>query len=133
MIALRAAALLVASLAVATGGCPVAVTDNYTLAGEEGCADGAQGGEETDVDCGGRDCAACDAGDACRLPRDCVSASCQLAVCQEPTCSDDVANGSETDVDCGGPDCDWCLVGSACDRDTDCASGLCAAGACAVP
>ncbi|NNE29369.1 MAG: hypothetical protein HKN16_07020, partial [Saprospiraceae bacterium] len=48
------------------------------------CTDGVQNGNETGVDCGGPDCAAC------------------------PTCTDGIQNGSETDVDCGGPDCPAC-------------------------
>ncbi|MEM6772043.1 MAG: GEVED domain-containing protein, partial [Bacteroidota bacterium] len=50
------------------------------------CSDGIQNGNETGVDCGGPDCAAC------------------------PTCSDGIQNGNETGVDCGGPDCSACPV-----------------------
>ena len=42
------------------------------------CTDGVQNGNETGVDCGGSDCAAC------------------------PTCSDGIQNGDESGVDCGG-------------------------------
>lgn len=51
------------------------------------CTDGIQNGNETGVDCGGPDCAAC-----------------------PPSCTDGIQNGDETGVDCGGPDCDPCPV-----------------------
>ncbi|MFK8162357.1 MAG: cohesin domain-containing protein [Lewinella sp.] len=44
------------------------------------CDDGIQNGNETGVDCGGPDCAAC----------------------VTPTCNDGIQNGTETGVDCGG-------------------------------
>jgi Ca-dependent carbohydrate-binding module xylan-binding len=39
---------------------------------------------ETDVDCGGPACGACDVGDTCLVDTDCLSSSCQLNVCQAP-------------------------------------------------
>lgn len=61
----------------------------FTSCGDdETCDDGIQNQDETGVDCGGADCAAC------------------------PTCSDGIQNGDETGVDCGGTNCDDCLVGA---------------------
>ncbi|PHI21304.1 hypothetical protein CEQ90_02580 [Lewinellaceae bacterium SD302] len=73
------------------------------------CNDGIQNGNETDVDCGGTDCAACPTcddgvqnGDESGV--DCGGPDC--AAC--PTCFDGIQNGGETGVDCGGPDCAAC-------------------------
>lgn len=51
------------------------------------CTDGIQNGDETGIDCGGSECAAC------------------------PTCSDGIQNGDETGVDCGGSACSACPEG----------------------
>ncbi|WP_026231607.1 cohesin domain-containing protein [Neolewinella persica] len=51
------------------------------------CSDGIQNGNETGVDCGGPDCAAC----------------------PTPTCSDGIQNGTETGIDCGGS-CAPCIA-----------------------
>lgn len=48
------------------------------------CNNGIQDADETGIDCGGADCAAC------------------------PSCTDGILNGSETGIDCGGPDCPAC-------------------------
>lgn len=47
------------------------------------CTDGAKNGAETDVDCGGGDCAPCVAGMQCLANADCLSASCVDGVCAE--------------------------------------------------
>ncbi|MCA9527191.1 MAG: FG-GAP repeat protein [Myxococcales bacterium] len=44
------------------------------------CTDGMQGGDETDVDCGGS-CAACGAGKACLFNGDCANNDCRAGVC----------------------------------------------------
>ncbi len=70
-------------------GCPVAVTDTYTLEPETegqggasgGCQDRVLNGDETDVDCGGADCDACRTGQVCREASDCVSQVCTADVC----------------------------------------------------
>ncbi len=85
MTGLRSIPLVVAALGLV--GCPVAVTDTYTLEPEAqggagpDCNDRRQNGDETDIDCGGSDCAACEMGRACVAARDCVSGSCQAEVC----------------------------------------------------
>ncbi len=73
------------------------------------CSDGIQNGNETGIDCGGPDCAAC----------------------PTATCSDGIMNGNETGVDCGGPDCVPCMA-------AECGAGssnfnLCIEDACDIP
>ncbi|MEO1434903.1 MAG: GEVED domain-containing protein, partial [Bacteroidota bacterium] len=73
------------------------------------CDDGIQNGNETGVDCGGPDCAACPTCDdgiqnGNETGVDCGGPDC--AAC--PTCDDGIQNGNETGVDCGGPDCAAC-------------------------
>ena len=77
--------------------------------GTPSCTDGILNGQETGIDCGGPDCAACPTctdgilnGNETGI--DCGGPDC--AAC--PTCTDGIQNGSETDVDCGGPDCAAC-------------------------
>ncbi|WP_020538535.1 zinc-dependent metalloprotease [Lewinella cohaerens] len=73
------------------------------------CTDGIQNGNETGVDCGGPDCAACPTcfdgiQNGNETGVDCGGPDC--AAC--PTCFDGIQNGDETGVDCGGPDCAPC-------------------------
>ncbi|MEM9458200.1 MAG: hypothetical protein AAGF11_28755 [Myxococcota bacterium] len=89
------------------------------------CVDGLQNGEETDVDCGGPDCAPCGDGQMCEDNFDCASDSCDGNVCQPPACDDGALNGLETDIDCGGPDCAPCQDGDDCLTDFDCESMVC--------
>ena len=79
------------------------------------CSDGIMNGNETGVDCGGPDCAACP---------------------PVATCSDGIMNGNETGIDCGGPDCAACPTGTG-GPDLDCGQGttdlvLCFGDACNV-
>ena len=93
------------------------------------CTDGMQNGTETDQDCGG-DCSPCDIDEGCATGDDCVTGSCDGAVCLAPACDDGVQNGQESDVDCGVA-CDvGCTLGSVCAEDDDCASALCIEGSC---
>lgn len=98
-----------------------------------GCDNGAQTGEQTDVDCGGPNCGPCDVGLGCELDSDCISGVCDDDICAEPSCDDGVHNGDQTDIDCGGPNCEPCDDGLGCDIDADCVSGVCDGGACAEP
>ncbi len=66
-----------------------------------GCDNRRRDGTETDIDCGGRDCAPCDDGGICDEARDCVSRVCRENTCFEPTCDDGVRNGDELIKDCG--------------------------------
>ncbi len=90
-----------------------------------GCDDGEQNGLETDVDCGGGECAPCPEGGMCTTGTDCESGSCVGGVCAAPSCGDRVRNGDETDVDCGGVVCEGCAEGEGCRAGGDCASGVC--------
>ncbi|MEL7376125.1 MAG: hypothetical protein AAFN65_04130, partial [Bacteroidota bacterium] len=73
------------------------------------CSDGIQNGSETDVDCGGPDCAACPTCDDGIQNGDETDVDCGGPDCPAcPTCDDGIQNGNETGVDCGGPDCDAC-------------------------
>ena len=93
------------------------------------CIDGITNSGETDVDCGGPDCAKCGVGKVCGQDADCKSGVCN-GTCQAPTCSDGVANGGETDTDCGGPNCPGCDAGNGCAVGSDCQSGVCIGGVC---
>lgn len=97
-----------------TTGCPVGPFQGWTdatriagvVAALEGrsCHDNARNGQESDVDCGGPECAPCNLGQACSLDRDCpFRAVCENAVCAEgPEC---VVN-----ADCLDPQAPSCLV-----------------------
>lgn len=102
------------------------------------CQDNAVNQDESDVDCGGLRCVACDIGDTCNGAEDCESNNCDLGVTDacvpedQPTCTDGELNGAETDVDCGGGVCQACEEGAECTMDADCESGTCDAdGTCA--
>ncbi len=95
------------------------------------CLDTVKNGAETDVDCGGGDCAGCTVGDACLGDTDCAGNLCTGNTCQ-PTCTDGVQNGTETGIDCGGSCTGLCGFGSACVDDGDCLGGSCVANLCAA-
>jgi hypothetical protein len=46
------------------------------------CVDGVKNGTETDVDCGGLDCAKCALGKICLVATDCASSVCSGGKCQ---------------------------------------------------
>ncbi len=94
------------------------------------CADGVQNGSETDIDCGGADCADCADGLKCDTAGDCQSHVCTGMVCATATCSDNIVNGDETDVDCGGATCSPCAPGLACTQNDDCIGGSCSGAIC---
>ena len=96
------------------------------------CLDQSKNGSETDVDCGGPDCAPCADGFDCVLPADCQSGVCDGGACQVPACDDAVHNGDETDVDCGST-CPKCKDDHSCVVDSDCLSDVCFGGLCQVP
>ncbi|MCB9631374.1 MAG: immune inhibitor A [Sandaracinus sp.] len=95
---------------------------------EDVCNNGIADPAETDVDCGGELCAACDDGLDCVADADCASGVCDLGTCV--SCDDGIENGGETDLDCGGADCAPCGDTRSCSADADCLSGRCEAGAC---
>ena len=53
-----------------------------TFQGIDHCADGVLDGNETDVDCGGPDCAPCASGKMCLFGSDCTSGTCTNGRCQ---------------------------------------------------
>jgi hypothetical protein len=112
------------------------------------CTDGAQGEDETDVDCGGS-CGPCDNGQGCLVPEDCSSGACEGEVCVSPTCGDGVIDAGEAcddtgesaacNIDCTAAACgDGVLnvtAGEACDDagesatcNTDCTAAACGDG-----
>lgn len=96
------------------------------------CANAAQDGAETDIDCGGPDCNKCGTNKNCMMSSDCISSVCTGNKCQAATCTDTTKNGSETDVDCGGATCPKCAGGMMCSVGSDCVSGSCQAGVCTM-
>jgi hypothetical protein len=90
------------------------------------------GGDETDIDCGGRVCQTCAAGKRCLTGTDCGSGICTNQVCQAPSCTDLACNGDETDVNCGGS-CTPCATGYACRVGADCKTGTCLNSVCTIP
>lgn len=97
------------------------------------CSDGVHNGDETDTDCGGKDCAPCAPGQSCGWSGDCTSAVCANAVCQAPACNDFQRNGDESDVDCGGGVCPPCAAQRTCETNEDCESGYCSNHLCTTP
>ena len=119
--------------------------DAATEAGQEAGADGGavevpksctntiKDGKETDVDCGGVDCAKCIDGKRCVASTDCRGGSCVNNACVTAACTDNVTNGDESDIDCGGSTCSRCTTGKKCSGNADCLSNSCVNQACACP
>ena len=100
--------------------------DGGEVTGEIGppvtCSDGAKNALETDIDCGGPQCAPCSPNKGCAIGTDCKSAICLNKVCQLPVaCTDGKKNELETDIDCGGGACQPCGTGKRCQMQDDCA------------
>jgi len=92
------------------------------------CNDGQLNGAETDVDCGGGACPACDNGKICGMNSDCTSNVCDPNTTKciaAATCSDGIKNQDETDVDCGGMKCNPCGLNQICTQNSDCATMNC--------
>ncbi len=95
------------------------------------CDDGAQNGDESDIDCGGS-CLACADGQLCNDNPDCSSGNCDAGTCAPPDpCTNGVLDEGETDIDCGGT-CGPCDVGQMCLVNEDCL-GDCVDGLCEPP
>lgn len=89
------------------------------------CANDTKDNDETDVDCGGPDCAPCADGKTCVEDDDCENyCAATSLVCVATHCDDEKKNEDETDVDCGGTTCLLC-DGDACTADNECKSGKC--------
>ena len=106
------------------------------------CSDGVKNGTESDQDCGGMACPACDDGLKCMANVDCQSLvcacpsqmpNCLMPVCQAPTCSDGVKNGGEVAPDCQGPCEGTCDPGEPCTGPEDCGSLVCNNNVCLAP
>lgn len=98
------------------------------------CRDGQKSADESDVDCGGSECATCAPSKVCNGPGDCFSKICTAGVCTQAALDDGVQNSVETGVDCGGevyalP----CPAGQGCRRDADCQTGVCRNEVCQAP
>jgi alpha-tubulin suppressor-like RCC1 family protein len=92
------------------------------------CWDAVRNADETDTDCGGDACMACDLGQACLANVDCQSRLCSGDRCI--SCFDGIQNGSESDVDCGGTECFDCGLHQGCNIDDDCGIGRCIENTC---
>lgn len=101
------------------------ISENYTITSDP-CKNKRLDGNETDIDCGGPQCPACEIEKNCSIDSDCTTDYCNTRTntCTEPTCSDRIKNGNETDVDCGG-DCGPCDRYEECKTDADCVTGYC--------
>lgn len=97
------------------------------------CTNTIKDGKETDVDCGGVDCAKCIDGKRCVANTDCRGGSCVNQACVTASCTDSVTNGDESDIDCGGSTCSRCTTGKKCAGNGDCQSNSCVNQACACP
>lgn len=132
-----------------TDDCAAGVCDSSTgpllcraLSAQELCNNGIQDREETDVDCGGSECATLPQGclaqtatnpaGRCQANRDCeASAYCFLGWCS--SCTNNIKDGDESDIDCGGSNgCARCVhrsqggrLAQFCTRNADCVSNLC--------
>jgi hypothetical protein len=92
------------------------------------CSDGFVTQGESDVDCGGPNCAPCPDGKDCNGTTDCESATCTSGTCT--SCEDNKTNQRKSDVDCGGDHCETCIDGKSCGSADDCTSARCTGGTC---
>jgi hypothetical protein len=91
------------------------------------CGDGQLNGDESDIDCGGTVCAACDNGGTCVLATDCVSLFCAAGTCGPCGAIADCPMLSYCDNgSCAAQNVD----GVICTIDDECVSGNCADGLC---
>lgn len=79
-----------------------ATTTASTTGEGPSCLNAVLDGSETDIDCGGPECAPCPVGGRCEEAIDCETRACADQFCRAATCVDSVQNGDETGVDCGG-------------------------------
>jgi len=100
----------------------------YTCKRPGRCDDLTMNASETDVDCGGPDCAPCDKDRHCLVAQDCVTAMCvpgpepeRALTCLDTTCFDGLKDRDEEGIDCGGAFCGRCPT-RPCDVDADCAA-----------
>ena len=89
---------------------PASASATMTATGGDGCSDGVQNGDETDVDCGGSCGATCESGEMCVVDGDCVSMACGGGVCVDAMCA--------VTMDDNG--CQACIKTNCCDGVIDC-------------
>jgi hypothetical protein len=91
------------------------------------CVSNRRDGDETDVDCGGKECKPCADQSRCLGPSDCQSGICNNNTCIAATCSDNVTNQDESDTDCGGVCAPpkYCALNARCNSGADCVSYVC--------
>lgn len=97
------------------------------------CTNTVMDGEETDVDCGGSQCPACENGLDCLLARDCISGFCDSLECAPCTDHPDCAGMPDTwcDLNTNGGQCmPLEVAGSPCADAAECLSGNCQDGFC---
>lgn len=98
------------------------------------CEDGRTNQSESDIDCGGFNCAArCGVTAHCRDSSDCqpnTVCNAKTGACSLPGCDDGIKNGQESSIDCGGPTCLKCAISKACLGNGDCVTGTCTQGRC---
>jgi hypothetical protein len=95
------------------------------------CTNSIMDGNETDIDCGGGKCSACNSGKMCENDADCKTSYCSINnLCSAPSCTDSLKNQGEADVDCGGPCTEKCGENDECFRDSDCRSQNCIKNIC---
>ena len=63
------------------------------------CTDKTKGGDETDVDCGGKTCSPCALGKACKVSSDCKEGSCSAGKCYYPSSCKDLLKAQPTTKD----------------------------------
>jgi hypothetical protein len=98
---------------------------------EDTCDNNKQDEGETDIDCGGDKCKACEVDRSCNVNLDCYSGKCSAdKKCIAGPCTNGVKDGSESDVDCGGSLCTQCGIDKKCGSPLDCTSGICESGSC---
>jgi hypothetical protein len=117
--------------AAAANGCAnvAGITTPDTNPAKQHCVNGIKDQDETDIDCGGKDCLACGSA-ACKADGECQSAACSAGKCKHPTCSDGVWDGYESSLDCGDPrgvavGCSPCGLGVNCFNGCNCQSAFC--------
>jgi hypothetical protein len=91
------------------------------------CLSNKREADETDVDCGGKQCAACGDDKKCSVAADCASKICTNKLCVPATCDDGVLNQNESDTDCGGvcTPSKYCALTQPCNSGADCESYVC--------
>lgn len=92
------------------------------------CENGRTDRLESDIDCGGPECAArCALSAGCLESADCESGTCHatLNICVSGPCADGALDPGESDLDCGGVCGANCELDQNCFSNADCASGVC--------